>query len=85
MALTHRQTDRQTDRHCDSMTESAKWAELVKIHTTERRKNQFNTIITLIRQFLCSVVEEVPMKISIYQVPLKYNKGSAFENINISL
>ena len=32
MAQTDKQTDRQTDGHGNSMTESAQWADSVKIH-----------------------------------------------------
>ena len=35
MAQTDKQTDRQTEGHGDSMTESAKWADSVKIIKTE--------------------------------------------------
>ena len=35
LSSTHIQTSRQTDRHGDSMTESAQWADSVKIMPTK--------------------------------------------------
>ena len=56
------------------MTESAKWAELVKIHTTERRKNQFK-----LKHYICLLKKMLTNKYSI----LFLQHYSAFIQLNI--
>ena len=41
----HKQTHTQTDAHCNSMTESAQWADSVNINSLERRKERFKIFI----------------------------------------